>query len=159
MLYLIPKNVTSERPIALMPTLIRWWEALWWRSDRRSTALIGTLLMAEVEELSSQSGKFCWRWRVSNTEQGKTNWEQWLWCWTWQKAFERVSLPVVWAWATHLSFQERKILWVQCRKFEHQRRVQFERCAVEPLRTITAILPESKWSCLLLAFCVARCAE
>ena len=22
------KNVTSERPIALMPTLIRWWEAL-----------------------------------------------------------------------------------------------------------------------------------
>ena len=23
-----PKTVTSERPIALMPTLIRWWEAL-----------------------------------------------------------------------------------------------------------------------------------
>ena len=28
MFFLIPKNVTSERPIALMPTLIRWWEAL-----------------------------------------------------------------------------------------------------------------------------------
>ena len=27
-MFLIPKNVTSERPIALMPTLIRWWEAL-----------------------------------------------------------------------------------------------------------------------------------
>ena len=26
--FLIPKNVTSERPLALMPTLIRWWEAL-----------------------------------------------------------------------------------------------------------------------------------
>ena len=26
--FLIPKNVTSERPIALMPTLTRWWEAL-----------------------------------------------------------------------------------------------------------------------------------
>ena len=26
--FLIPKNVTSERPIALMPTFIRWWEAL-----------------------------------------------------------------------------------------------------------------------------------
>ena len=25
---LIPKNVVSERPIALMPTMIRWWEAL-----------------------------------------------------------------------------------------------------------------------------------
>ena len=28
MFLLIPKIVTSERPIALMPTLIRWWEAL-----------------------------------------------------------------------------------------------------------------------------------
>ena len=28
MFLLIPKNVTSERPIALIPTLIRWWEAL-----------------------------------------------------------------------------------------------------------------------------------
>ena len=28
MFILISKNVTNERPIALMPTLIRWWEAL-----------------------------------------------------------------------------------------------------------------------------------
>ena len=28
MFFLILKNVTSERPIALMPTLIRWWEAM-----------------------------------------------------------------------------------------------------------------------------------
>ena len=28
MFFLIPKNVKSERPIALMPTLIRWWVAL-----------------------------------------------------------------------------------------------------------------------------------
>ena len=27
MFFLIPKNVTSERPIAVMPTLIRWWES------------------------------------------------------------------------------------------------------------------------------------
>ena len=27
MFFLIPKNITSERPIALMPTLVRWWEA------------------------------------------------------------------------------------------------------------------------------------
>ena len=37
-----------------------------------------------------------------------------------------------------------------CGYFEHQRRVQFEGCAAEPLTTITAILPGSKWSCLLL---------
>ena len=47
------------------------------------------------------------------------------------KAFGRVSLPVVWAWATHFSFP-RKILRVLCGYFEHQRRVQFEGCAAEP---------------------------
>ena len=39
---------------------------------------------------------------------------------------------------------------VPCGWFEHQRCVQFEGCAAEPLTTITAILPGSKWSCLLL---------
>ena len=28
MFSLMPKNVTSERPVAFMSTLIRWWEAL-----------------------------------------------------------------------------------------------------------------------------------
>ena len=41
------------------------------------------------------------------------------------KAYERVSLLVVWAWATHFSFP-RKILRVLCGYFEHQERVQFE---------------------------------
>ena len=65
------------------------------------------------------------------------------------KAFERVSLPEVWAWATHLSLP-RKILRVLCEYFEHQRRVQYEGCVAERLQTITVILPRSKWSCLLL---------
>ena len=43
-----------------------------------------------------------------------------------------------------------KILRVLCGYFEHQRRVQFEGCAAEPLRTTTAVLPGSKSSCLLL---------
>ena len=59
------------------------------------------------------------------------------------KVSERVRLPVVWAWATHFSFP-RKILRMLCGYSEHQRRVQFEECAAEPLRTITAILPGSK---------------
>ena len=64
------------------------------------------------------------------------------------KAFERVSLPVVWAW-THFSFP-RMILRVLCGYFEHQKRVQFEGCAAEPVQTITAILPGSEWGCFLL---------
>ena len=69
------------------------------------------------------------------------------------KAFERVSLPVVWAWATRFSFP-RKIFRVLCGYFEQQRRVQFEGCAAELLTTITAILSGSNWSCLLLRIVV-----
>ena len=65
------------------------------------------------------------------------------------KPFGRVSLPVVWAWATHFS-SPKKILRELCGYLEHQRRMQFEGCAAEPLQTITAILPGSKWSCSLL---------
>ena len=53
------------------------------------------------------------------------------------KAFERVRLPVVWAWATHFSFPKEDTA-----------------CCAGTLNTrgesITAILPGSTWSCLLL---------
>ena len=47
------------------------------------------------------------------------------------KAFERVCLPVVWAWATLFNVP-RKILRVLCGHFEHQQKVQFEECVAEP---------------------------
>ena len=65
------------------------------------------------------------------------------------KTCERVSIPVVLAWATHFKLP-RKISRVLCGYFEHQRRVQFKGCAVEPLQTITATISGSKWSCLPL---------
>ena len=53
---------------------------------------------------------------------------------------------------THVSGRkvDRRVLAVPCGYFEHQRRVQFDGCVAEPLQTITAIFPWSKWSCLLL---------
>ena len=64
------------------------------------------------------------------------------------KAFERVSLPVVSALATHFRFQRRS-----CECCAGTSRTTGEcsskGCVAEPLQTITAILPESKWSCLL----------
>ena len=60
-------------------------------------------------------------------------------------AFERASLPVVWAWPTRFDLA-RKL----CGCFEHPRRVQFAGCVAEPLQTTTAIFFWSKWSCLLL---------
>ena len=74
------------------------------------------------------------------------------------KAFERVSLLVVWAWATHFSFP-RKTLRVLCGYSEHQRREQFERCTAEPLQTISAILPGSTWELFASADCIAGCIE
>ena len=61
----------------------------------------------------------------------------------------RAGQPPCGVGATHFSFP-RKILRVLFGFFEHQRRVQFEGCVAEALQTITAILPGSMWSCLLL---------
>ena len=48
----IPKNVTSERPTSLIPTLIRWWEALRALEVAKNIVWIGTLLTGEMEEPS-----------------------------------------------------------------------------------------------------------
>ena len=69
------------------------------------------------------------------------------------QAFERVSLPVVWAWATFFNFPK-KILRVFCPEFENWLRVQFEGCVAEPLQTVTAILLGSKLSFMLLRIVV-----
>ena len=63
------------------------------------------------------------------------------------KAFERVSLPVVWP-GDALQFPKEDLA-SAVRYFEHQRRVPFEGCVVGPLQTTTASLLGSKWSCLL----------
>ena len=156
MFFLILKNVTSERPIALTPTLIRWWEALrapkvakwqqkyrveWDATDGRNGGAQRT-----VWEVFDGNGERFNGKSKSAEDQGAVALVLDL-----AKAFERVSFPVVWAWATHLSFTM-KILRVLCGYFEHQRRVQFEGCAAEPLQIISAILSGSKWSCLLLRF-------
>ena len=152
MFFFFPKNVTSERPIALMPTLIRWWEALrvlevakcqqkyrldWDATDGRNGGAQQTVweILIEMERFNG---------KAKEEDQGTLALVLDL-----AKAFERVSLLVVWAWATHFRFP-RKILRVLCGYFEHQRRVHIEGCTAEPLTTITAILLGSKWSCLLL---------
>ena len=61
------------------------------------------------------------------------------------KALERFSLPVVSGLGDALQVRH-----VPCGYFEHQRHVQFEGCVAEPLQTITATLPGSKWSRVLL---------
>ena len=148
MFFLLLQNVTSERAPALMPKLIRWWEAVrgpevakWqqkYRVDRDATDGRNGGAQRTVWEVLMEMERF--NGRTKAEDRGAVALELHL-----AKAFERVNLPVVWAWAKHFSFP-RKILRVLCGYFEHQRRG----CVAEPLQTITAFLPRSKWSGLPL---------
>ena len=134
MFFLIPKNVTSETPIPLMPALIRWWEALkapevakyrvdWDATDGRNGGARRT-----VWEVLMDMERFNGKAKAEGRDLAK--------------AFEQVSLPVVWAWATHFSFP-RKILG----------------CPAEPLTTISYHFAWVKVELLAFTHCSAGCVE
>ena len=60
--------------------------------------------MDEMEELRVQCGEIGWKWRCLNPRQEKKDQQAVALVLDLAKAFKRVSLPVVWAWATHFSF-------------------------------------------------------
>ena len=74
------------------------------------------------------------------------------------KESERVSLPVVWAWATHVNLL-RKMLRVLCGHCEHQRRVQFEGSVAEPLQNHHGHHLWVEVERLALLRCVSICSE
>ena len=140
MFFLIPKNVTSERPIALMTTLIRWWEALrapevakwqqkyrvdWDAADGRNGGAQQT-----VWEILMEMERFKYR-------AGEKTWEQWPWCWTWRRHSRESVCLVVWAWATHFSFLKEDVAGVVASSTRGE--YSFEGCLAEPVRAITAI--------------------
>ena len=136
MFFLIPKNVTSERPIALMPTLIRWWEAL------------------RAPEVAKWQQKYCVDWDVIDGGNGgaqETVWEMLLEMdgFKYRAGEEDQGALALVRGSVFLWCGPGRRPSASRGYSEHQRRVQFEGCAAEPLRTITAILPGSNWSCLL----------
>ena len=110
MFFLILKNVTKERPIALMPTLIRWWEAFRapevakWQQKYRVDwdATDGRNGGAQQTVVGNFDGmeRFCGHAKGEDQRAVALVLDQ-------AKAFDRVSLPVVWAWATHFTSQGR----------------------------------------------------
>ena len=63
MFFLIPKNVASERPIALVPTMIRWWEAF-----------EGTRSGKVAVEVSCGLGRYGWqKWRCPRNRVGNAD--------------------------------------------------------------------------------------
>ena len=119
MFFMIPKNVTSERLIAHVPALIRWREglrapevAMWqqrYRIDGDASDGRHGGAQRTVWEILLEMERF--KYRAGEDDLGAVALVLDL-----AKAFERVSLPVVWAWATHCSFA-RKILRVLCGYF------------------------------------------
>ena len=133
MFFVISKNVTSERPIALMPTLIRWWEALrapevakwqqkcrvdWDATDGRN----GGAQRTEREVLTDME-RFSGRAKAEDRRAVTLVLDL-------AKAIERVSLLVVLAWATHFCFP-RKIMRVFCGCFGHDHHGYFARVEVD----------------------------
>ena len=98
MFFLIPQNVTSQRPTALMPTLIRWWEALrapevakWqqnYRVDWDATDGRNGGAQQMVWEVLMEMERFIGK--AKEVDQGAVALVLDL-----VKAFEQVSLPVV----------------------------------------------------------------
>ena len=157
MLFLIPNNVTSERPIALLPTLIRWWEGLrvtrgvrwqerhrvgWENTDGRNGGAERTVweTLLEMERFDNRAGE---------KDQGAITLVLDL-----VKAFERVSLPAVWAWATHLNIPRK--IWRVLRAAE-ARSVRREGGGVAPDHHGHPPSIQMEWPAL--SHCVARFPE
>ena len=138
MFFLIPENVTSERRIALMPTLTRWLEALrapevatWqqkYRVEWDATEGRNGGAQRTVWEVLMEMERF--KYRAGEDDVGAVALVLDL-----AKAVERVSLPVVWAWATHFASQGR-----------------FCECCAATLSTrgVCSSKDVRQWSCLLL---------
>ena len=138
MFFIIPENVTSERPIALMSTLIRWWEALestrsgevaaevssghWDATDGRNGGARQTVweILMELERFNG---------KAKEEDQGALALVLDL-----AKAFEWVSLPCGVGLGDALQLPKEDLAGAVRILFEHQRRAQLEGCVVEPLQ-------------------------
>ena len=70
MFFLVPKNVASERPIALMPTLTRWWEAV------------------RAPEVAKWQQKYRVEWDATDGRNGGAQRTVWKYCWKWRDPME-----------------------------------------------------------------------
>ena len=113
--------------------------------------LIGTLPMADMEELNEQFGKFVkvmerFKYRAGEEDLGAAALVLEM-----TKALERVSLLVVWAWAPHFNFPRKILRFAFVGILNTRGRVQFEgRVRRSRSRPSRPFLSGSKWSCLLL---------
>ena len=78
------KQFTSEKPIALVPTLVRWWEAVRAKWQQRYR-IVWDVSDGRNVGLNGQFGQFRWKWRGSTVAREKKIWEREPWFWTWRR--------------------------------------------------------------------------
>ena len=137
--FIIPRTTASDRPMALLPTLIRWWE--WLRATgNASSKYVGGAEGAGWEALLAME--------TMDLEEGRNSIRA-----TWimvdlAKVFQKVQLNFVWKWAMCCVFPQ-TVLRALYGYFAHERLLSFENNVSEPMSTITALFLGSQWSVLL----------
>ena len=146
--FLVPKTPTGERPIGLMPSIVRVWERMrkpvmdqWLVSQSRSYDWACKGRSAELaawQHLVLQEGH--------GDELGTGRATALL---DMTKCFEQVRLWHVWRWGCHWDFP-RGLLRVILLVFSFQRRVGLGGATSEPTQTYAAIIAGSVFSCAIL---------
>ena len=146
--FLVPKTPTGERPIGLMPSIVRVWERMrkpvmdqWLVSQSRSydwTCRGRSAELAAWQHLVLQEGQGC--------ELGTGRATALL---DMTKCFEQVRLWHVWRWGCHWDFP-RGLLRVILLVFSFQCRVGLWGATSEPTQTYAAIIAGSVFSCAIL---------
>ena len=134
--FLVPRNVTSDKSIALLPTLAPWWQ--WWRT--RVTQQMEEMQQSEVRENSMGTA-------LGNGKPVDTTWKRWT---VEQSMSEKCNLHVVRACWMHFSFLQ-KILRLLCVcTSKHQRKMFLSNGCVTILWTLSRPCfqdPRSFFSC------------
>ena len=144
--FLISNSTTSERPIALLPALIRWWK--WLRGP----------VVVEWTGRQTVTWDTCSKC-VGGVE--RAGWETLLEMEHWtSRGARQVLEPLCWWWnqrrpircglgMDHIFGLSTRVPMVLCGYFAHERRVMFGNLVPEPTVTIAVILLGFKWSMLL----------
>ena len=111
-----------------------------------STRLVGTLCTPPTRRWGLRTNPSSEQLKEKQKKRIK---EPWRWFWAWQR-LSSVSASLWCGPGRRTSASQGRSCGCCAVNYEHQRRVQFEGCVAEPLQTISAILPGSKGSCLLL---------
>ena len=146
--FLVPKTPTGERPIGLMPSIVRVWE-------RVRKPILDQWMISQTQSYDSackgrSDEMAAWQHLVLEEEQDdKSGMGRATALLDMTKCFEQVRLWHVWRWGCHWGFP-RALLRIILLVFSFQRRVGLWESVSQPVTTYAAIIAGSVFSCAIL---------